>query len=65
MKPLPLDLLARIVYSLNFPRREFDKLPESVQEAYRMDAAKIKRILVEGGYVEDDREASDNQSRRG
>lgn len=54
LQPVPLDVLARLLYSLNFPRKDFSKLPESVQEAYRTDAARMKRVLQEGGYVAHD-----------
>lgn len=39
-----LDDLAEMLYCLNFPRREFKKLPESVQDGYRMDAARLVKM---------------------
>lgn len=54
LQPVPLDVLARLLYSLNFPRKDFGQLPESVQAAYRTDAARMKRALQENGYVAKD-----------
>lgn len=44
-----VEHLARCLYALHFPRREFDKLPESVQECYRMDAARLQRMIETEG----------------
>lgn len=45
MKVPTVDALANMIYHLNFPRREFHKLPESVQDGYRMDAARLLKMM--------------------
>lgn len=59
MKPPTVDALADMLYHLNFPRREFHKLPESVQDGYRLDAARLLKMMG----AADDARTSGDQSR--
>jgi hypothetical protein len=37
--------IGRCMFALAFPRKNYAKLPESVQGAYTMDGARFKRII--------------------